>query len=74
MGLGLAAVQNTLELHNLGYLKNSKNIFEIGSQELHLKKEDLKQLFDNAGSSDLAMCFIPAHLIYFFYNIFYFLF
>ena len=49
MGLGLAAVQNTLELHNLGYLKNSKNVFEIGSQELHLKKEDLKQLFDNAG-------------------------
>jgi hypothetical protein len=45
----LAAVQNTLELHNLGYLKNSKNVFEIGSQELHLKKEDLKQLFDNAG-------------------------
>ena len=55
MGLGLAAVQNTLELHNLGYLKNSKNIFEIGSQELQLKKEDLKQLFDNAGlKSDLV--------------------
>mgnify|MGYP000114895092 FL=1 len=55
MGLGLAAVQNTLELHNLGYLKNSKNVFEIGSQELHLKKEDLKQLFDNAGlKSDLV--------------------
>ena len=41
MGLGLAAVQNTLELHNLGYLKNSKNIFEIGSQELQLKKEEI---------------------------------
>jgi SAM-dependent methyltransferase len=49
MGLGIAAIQNTLELHNLGHLKNSKNVFEIGSQELHLKKEDLKQLFDNAG-------------------------
>ena len=49
MGLGIAAVQNTLELHNLGHLKNSKNVFEIGSQELQLKKEDLKQLFDNAG-------------------------
>ena len=45
MGLGIAAVQNTLELHNLGHLKNSKNVFEIGSQELQLKKEDLKQLF-----------------------------
>ena len=55
MGLGIAAVQNTLELYNLGYLKNSKSIFEIGSQELHLKKEDLKQLFDNAGlKSDLV--------------------
>ena len=74
MGLGLAAVQNTLELHNLGYLKNSKNVFEIGSQELHLNKEDLKQLFDNAGSSDLAMCFIPAHLKYFLLLFFYFLF
>ena len=55
MGLGIAAVQNTLELHNLGHLKNSKNVFEIGSQELQLKKEDLKQLFDNAGlKSDLV--------------------
>ena len=55
MGLGIAAVQNTLELYNLGYLKNSKSIIEIGSQELHLKKEDLKQLFDNAGlKSDLV--------------------
>ena len=55
MGLGLAAVQNTLELHNLGYLKNSKSVFEIGSQALHLKKEDLKQLFNNAGlKSDLV--------------------
>ena len=55
MGLGIAAVQNTLELHNLGHLKNFKSIIEIGSQELHLKKEDLKQLFDNAGlKSDLV--------------------
>jgi len=55
MGLAIAAVQNTLELYNLGYLKNSKSVFEIGSQELHLKKEDLKQLFVNAGlKSDLV--------------------
>ena len=55
MGLGLAAVTNYLELHSLGYFKNSKSICEIGSQELHLKKEDLKQLFDNAGlKSDLV--------------------
>ena len=55
MGLGIAAVQNYLELYNLSYLKNSKSICDIGSQELHLKKEDLKQLFDNAGlKSDLV--------------------
>ena len=55
MGLNIAAIQNTLELYNLGHLKNSKNVLEIGSQELHLKKADLKQLFDNAGlKSDLV--------------------
>ena len=40
MGLGIASVQNILELYNLGYLKNSKSIIEMGSQELHLKKEE----------------------------------
>jgi len=55
MGINTAAIQNTLELYNLGYLKDSKNVLEIGSQELHVKKEDLKQLFDNAGlKSDLV--------------------
>ena len=55
MGLGIASVQNILELYNLGYLKNSKSIMEIGSQEIQMHKEDLKQLFDNAGlKSDLV--------------------
>ena len=49
MGLGIATIQNTLELHNLGYLKNCKSIIEMGSQELHIKKEDLKQLLKNSG-------------------------
>ena len=49
MGVSIAAAQNTLELYKLGYLKNSKNIFELGSQDLHLKSKDLKQLFDDAG-------------------------
>jgi hypothetical protein len=54
VGLGIASVQNILELHNLGYLKNSNSVIEIGSQELHLKKEDLKELFEYAGlKSDL---------------------
>ena len=35
MGLGMAAIQNTLELYNLGYLKDSKSVMEIGSQEIH---------------------------------------
>ena len=28
MALGIAAAQNTLELYDLGYLKNSKSIIE----------------------------------------------
>ena len=55
MALGIAAAQNTLELYNLGYLKNSKSIIEMGSQEIQMHKEDLKQLFNNAGlKSDLV--------------------
>ena len=32
MALGIAAAQNTLELYDLGYLKNSKSIIEMGRQ------------------------------------------
>ena len=39
MGLGIGAVQNILELNNLGYFKNSNNTIEIGSQNLHLNYE-----------------------------------
>tara|TARA_B100000767_G_scaffold128272_1_gene122108 strand:+ start:633 stop:1550 length:918 start_codon:yes stop_codon:yes gene_type:complete len=49
MGLGLASIQNTLELYSLGYLKNCKNILELGAQELHVKNADLKELYENAG-------------------------
>ena len=44
MGLGIAQVTGILELYNLGYLKNKSNILDIGSQELHLRKNDLKNL------------------------------
>ena len=37
MGLGIAAVQNTLELSKLGLLEGTNKIAEMGSQELHLK-------------------------------------
>ena len=49
MGLGVATVQSLLELHRLDYFKNSNSVMEIGAQELHLKKEDLKELFEVAG-------------------------
>ena len=49
MGISISAVQNTLELYNLGYLKKANSIIEIGSQELIIKKNDLKELFEYAG-------------------------
>ena len=54
MGLGIGSIQNILELYKFGYFKNSSSVIEIGSQELHLKKEDLKELFDEVSlKSDL---------------------
>ena len=52
MGLGIGAVQNILELNNLGYFKNSNSTIEIGSQELHVNFVDLKKLFETAGLKD----------------------
>tara|TARA_B100001971_G_C18197298_1_gene542298 strand:+ start:234 stop:1145 length:912 start_codon:yes stop_codon:yes gene_type:complete len=49
MGLTIGPIQNLLELHNLGYLKNFNSVCDIGSEELHIKKEDLKKLFEIAG-------------------------
>ena len=49
MGLGLSSIQNFLELKNLGYLKESNSIIEIGSQELHVNVLDLKEIFEIAG-------------------------
>ena len=48
LGLGLDTVQSNLELYNLGYFKNTKAVIELGSQELHLKKDDLKEFFEYA--------------------------
>ncbi len=44
MGLGIAAVQLNLELWERGIFKNVKSVFEMGSQELHLKKADFENL------------------------------
>ena len=48
MGLGIAAVQNIVEMYASGYFKNCKSVLEIGSQELHLGKDDIKELFKQA--------------------------
>jgi SAM-dependent methyltransferase len=49
MGLGLAAVQNTLELWQQGLLNNVNKVVEMGSQELHLKSADFEYLIKIAG-------------------------
>jgi len=49
MGLNIAGIQNILELWQLGYLKNSKKIIEMGSQELHLKSNDFERIIKIAG-------------------------
>lgn len=59
MGIGIASVQNLLELHNLRLLKNSKSVLEIGSQELHLKKADLEELIKIAGLDSKLLENIP---------------
>ena len=49
MGLGIAAVQNTLELSKLGLLEGINKIVEMGSQELHLTALDLEEMIKMAG-------------------------
>ena len=49
MGLGTAAVQNTLELWQQGLLKNANKVAEMGSQELHLKTADFEDMVKMAG-------------------------
>ena len=54
MGYGIAAVQNTLELWQLGYFKNIKKVVEMGSQELHLKTADFEDMVIMAGVNNYA--------------------
>lgn len=49
MGIGIAAAQILLELKNLGKFKDLKSVAEIGSQEIHLKKKDLEDLYLQSG-------------------------
>tara|TARA_Y100001968_G_scaffold187885_1_gene172225 strand:+ start:243 stop:1115 length:873 start_codon:yes stop_codon:yes gene_type:complete len=48
MGLGLATIQNMLELWQQGHLDNTKSVMEMGSQELHVKLADFEQLLNTA--------------------------
>jgi len=48
MGLGLAAIQNTLELWQQGYFEEINSVAEMGSQELHVTGEDFRNLIQQA--------------------------
>ena len=52
MGIGITEVQLLLELHNQGKFNSFKNILDIGSHDLHVKKEDLRELVLQAGIDD----------------------
>jgi len=52
MGIDLSLASLLLELKYLEKLKDVKNVLEIGSQELHLKKDDLKELYNQVGLDD----------------------
>lgn len=49
MGLGSAAVKLYLELWQRGFFKNIKSAIDIGSQELHLTKENFEELVRLSG-------------------------
>ena len=52
MGLGIASVQNILELWQQGNLKNINSVIEMGSQELHLKLADFEDLLNTVCITD----------------------
>ena len=59
MGIGISSIQNLLELHNLGFFKKSNSVLEIGSQELHIQHDDLKEMIKMAGLDDVLLENIP---------------
>jgi SAM-dependent methyltransferase len=48
MGLGLAAIQNTLELWQQGLFQRINSVAEIGSQEIHTAAADFQTLVEQA--------------------------
>jgi|TARA_B110001450_G_C17572241_1_gene461264 hypothetical protein len=61
MGLGISAVQNFIELSNLGYFKDVKNILDMGAQELSLTNNELKELFKIGGFENETLENYPAN-------------
>jgi len=52
MGLGSGAMKAYLELWQRGFFKEKKSIAEMGSQEIHLKKDYFENLLARAGLSN----------------------
>lgn len=48
MGLGPAAVQNTLEMWQQGFFEEIDSVMEIGSQEIHVGASDFRFLLEQA--------------------------
>ncbi|HCX20574.1 MAG TPA: hypothetical protein DHN29_01595 [Cytophagales bacterium] len=59
MGLGIAAVQNTLELWQQGFFQNTNKVVEMGSQELHLKATDFEEMVTMAGVTNYEKGVFP---------------
>ena len=69
MGLGLAAIQNTLELWQQGYFEEINSVAEMGSQELHVTGEDFRNLIQQACLPDNEKYDFPASCLGNVYNI-----
>src|SRR5579862_7624434 len=49
MGMGIGSLKVALELKGQGILDKIENVFDMGSQELHLRYDDFVYLCKNAG-------------------------
>ena len=59
MGLGLAAIQNTLELWQQGFFQRIYSVAEIGSQELHTTAADFRTLVEQASVPNYEDFYFP---------------
>ena len=40
MGLGISALRSALEFSEKGFFDDKESVIDMGSQEIHIKKED----------------------------------